>query len=287
MIFSRAKKIVSYARWRFHSWEWRRKMYQLDPIFHYIGMRDGFVVQGGPFVGMYYLSQVGRGELLHGSAFFPKLLGTYEAELHDVIAQFATKSYTTVVNVGCGEGYYAVGLARMLQQAHIYAFDIDQQCQEWCTKIAHLNSVAERVTIAGQCNLEQLRTLTTQSALLVVDCEGNELDLLQPDVLPGLRLCDILVEFHDFINPIISHTICERFAATHDITIINSKERNPVGNPALRSLSVYKQHLAVDEFRPTKMQWAFMRAKAAYQGDSKSTTIGREGDEKELIIDSQ
>ena len=262
-------------------------MRQLDSIFHYIGMRDGFVVQQGPFAGMYYLSQIGGDELLHGSAFVPKLLGTYEAELHDVITQFATKSYSIVVNVGCGEGYYAIGLARMLQHAQIYAFDTDQRCQEWCMEMARLNNVADRVTIAGSCNLEQLSEITTQPVLLVVDCEGYELDLLRPDVLPGLCLCDILVEFHDFINPIISYTLCERFDSSHDIMIINSKERDPLDNPALRSLSVQKQRLAVDEFRPTKMQWAFMSAKAVYQRNSKNATIGHRGDEKELIVDDQ
>ena len=231
----------------------------LDSIFYRIGTHDGFVVQQGPFAGMAYLSQVRGHYLLRGSVFLPKLLGIYEAELHDVLADIATKPYATVVNVGCGEGYYAVGLARLLQHAHIYAFDSDQRCQEWCAEMARLNNVTDRVTIAGTCDLEQLHVRTTEPALLIVDCEGFELNLMQPDALPGLSQCDVLVELHDFINPIISHTILERFAPTHTITIIDCKEHDPADTSAMPTLSAQEQLLASEEFRPARgIKWAFM-----------------------------
>lgn len=233
---------------------------ELDALFYRIGTQNGFAVQQGPFAGMAYLSQVRGHYLLRGSVSLPKLLGTYEAELHDVIACIAKKPYATIVNVGCGEGYYAVGLARLFPHAHIYAFDIDPHCQELCAEIARLNNVSDRVTIAGKCDLENLQALTTEPALLVVDCEGFELSLLRPDVLPGLRQCDVLVELHDFINSTISHTICERFAPTHTITIVDSKERVPDDNLALSGLTPQEQSLAMDEFRPAGMQWAFMTA---------------------------
>mgnify|MGYP001269079836 CR=1 FL=1 len=245
---------------------WWRILHWLDSIFHRIGAQNGFIVQQGPFAGMAYLSQVQSHDLLHGSAFVPKLLGSYEAELHEMIARVATKPYATIVNVGCGEGYYTIGLARLLQHAHIYAFDIDQRNQEWCAEMACLNNVSDRVTIAGACDLELLCALTTKPALLVIDCEGFELDLLQPDVLPGLCLCDVLVELHDFINPIISHTIRKRFAPTHTITIIDSKERDPADYPALGVLSMREQRLAVEEFRPAGMQWAFMTPMRRHDG---------------------
>jgi hypothetical protein len=229
---------------------------ELDALFRRIGMRYGFVVQQGPFAGMVYLSQQMGPNF--GSVKVSKLLGAYEAELHDVITCAATPPYTTVVNIGCAEGYYAVGLARLLPHAHIYAFDIDQPSQEWCAELARLNDVSDRVTVAGVCTVEHLRVLTSQPALLVVDCEGCELDLLQPDVLPGLRQCDMLVELHDIFNPIISHTIRERFASTHTVTIIDGKERDPADYAALRTFSTPEQRLAVEEFRPCPMQWAFM-----------------------------
>ena len=44
-----------------------------------------------------------------------------------------------------------------------------------------------------------------------MDCEGGEVDLLQPDLAPNLRYSDVLVELHDFLNPTISETILSRF----------------------------------------------------------------------------
>jgi hypothetical protein len=46
-----------------------------------------------------------------GSALIPKLLGCYEAELHGVIACALNTTYDTIIDIGCAEGYYAVGLA--------------------------------------------------------------------------------------------------------------------------------------------------------------------------------
>jgi hypothetical protein len=233
----------------------------LDVVFHTIGEQHGFAVHHGPFSGMSYLSQVQADDLLRGSAFVPKLVGSYEAELADVISRLPVTGYDRVVNVGCGEGYYAVGLARLLPQAHVFAFDIDQPSQDWCTQMARQNEVADRVTISGACTLNDLRELTARRALLFVDCEGAELDLLQPTALPGLEHCDVLVEFHDFINPAISSTLLSRFAPTHALSVISSRERNPAEYSVLQGLDAMDQHLAVDEFRPVGMQWAFMAAK--------------------------
>jgi hypothetical protein len=60
-------------------------------------------VANGPFKGLRYPS-------VHtfGSALFPKLLGSYESELHPVLGGMMGNGYTTVVDIGCGEGYCAV-----------------------------------------------------------------------------------------------------------------------------------------------------------------------------------
>src|SRR5262245_56331762 len=41
------------------------------------------------------------------SALFPKLLGTYERELHPVLERICKEPYEGIVNIGCAEGYYA------------------------------------------------------------------------------------------------------------------------------------------------------------------------------------
>ena len=52
------------------------------------------------------------------------------------------------------------------------------------------------------------------------DCEGGELQLLDPEQVPGIQGCDVIVECHDFLDASITSTLRQRFAATHDVELI-------------------------------------------------------------------
>jgi predicted O-methyltransferase YrrM len=216
-------------------------------------------VLSGPFEGMVYVPQA------VGSALVPKLLGCYEAELHDVLVnKILATEYSAIVDIGCAEGYYAIGLALRLPSAQIYAFDIDPLARKLCTTMARANNVGDRITVGDKCDVDRLSTLVVDRALIVCDCEGCEVDLLCPDLVPGMNSADILVELHDFENTYISQTIAARFEATHDITLLTSVERDASQYPALDFLEQQERHLAVNEFRPADQQWAFMTPKHGY-----------------------
>src|SRR5258708_2393023 len=51
----------------------------------------------------------------------PKFLGTYEQELHSTIERVIQLAPNCVLNVGCAEGFYAVGMARRLKDARVFA----------------------------------------------------------------------------------------------------------------------------------------------------------------------
>src|SRR5947209_15685441 len=90
-----------------------------ERLLNFFAANVGLVVQNGPFTGMQYV------ERSIGSSLMPKLLGSYEANLQPVIEEIIRRAPATIVNVGCGEGYYAVGLARRLPHARVYAFEAD------------------------------------------------------------------------------------------------------------------------------------------------------------------
>ena len=71
----------------------------------------------GPFKGMTYPDSTSI-----GSVWLPKMLGIYESELHDILEEICSKNYSTIINIGAGEGYYAVGLALRIPTSMIYAF---------------------------------------------------------------------------------------------------------------------------------------------------------------------
>ena len=233
------------------AWTSRR----IDRITREIVKRHGLVVLDGPFVGMRYVPQAA------GSSLLPKLLGCYEAELHPTLASIFNFNYKRVVDVGCAEGYYAVGLATRIPEARVFAFDIDMRARELCKELAKANGVADRVVVAGECTVEELATLLDDRTLMICDCEGCELQLLNPCSVPSLRVSDVLVELHDFIDASITETILSRFAQTHDISLINSEERDPSSCPVLENFSDWDRRVAVAEFREEQMQWAFMRSK--------------------------
>lgn len=219
--------------------------------------RHGHYIQGGPFMGMAYIPQA------VGSALVPKLVGSYEQELHGILADIAQMSYTVIIDVGCAEGYYAVGLARALEQAQVYAFDIDPEAQALCQATAETNGVSARIHVAGKCDSGVLERLLHGRALVISDCEGYERELLDLAHAPGLRYADMLVELHDAAYPGLTPELTARFAPTHEIQMIDSEPRNGCDYTCLEFLPLEQRHLAVNEFRPLRQQWAFFRAKQA------------------------
>lgn len=215
----------------------------------------GLSVLSGPFAGMVYVPQA------TGSALMPKLLGSYESELHGVIAQIMATDYAAIIDIGCAEGYYANGLAMRLPSARVYAFDIDPEAQALCKEMARLNSVEERVTVLGECQPGDLNALITGRSLLICDCEGYESELLQPALAPAMAQADILVELHDQVQPGLTPLVLGRFRETHSTTMITATERNADHFPQLRFSDADKRRLAVSEFRPAGQQWAFFQAK--------------------------
>ena len=207
----------------------------------------------------------------------PKLVGSYEAELHPLMTRIVERGYSRVIDIGCAEGYYAVGLALRLPSAMVHALDVNPVAREWCEELARLNGVADRVVV-DDCDISRVRNLTAEPALVICDCEGHEVDLLRADEAPGLTGCDILVELHDpcarrfpetispwlqewpLMDRRVTETIRRRFEDTHEVELIPSAPRDSAAYPILRCLSRGDAQLATAELHPADSQWAFFRS---------------------------
>jgi len=211
----------------------------------------GSAVQSGPFAGMAFLDRVSEG------AYIPKLLGSYEAELHGVIEQICAAGYDTVVNVGCAEGYYAVGLARRLPSARVHAFDIDSNARQLCGQLVEVNGVADQVAIAGELAGSDFAKFAGGRVLVLCDIEGAEVELLDPDAYPPLRHMDLLVEIHRAGDAWASDLLFPRFAESHTITEIQPEPRLSTQYPALAGLNEVDRFFALlERIEPTR--WAFL-----------------------------
>jgi hypothetical protein len=213
----------------------------------------GSRVLNGPFAGMEYITESA------GSSFVPKLLGSYESELHPILNKIIATSYDFVVDVGSAEGYYAVGLAMHLPGTPaIYAFDINPHAQKLCRSLAEKNRVADKVHIEGFCDPKRLQQLLHGKSLVICDCEGYETELLDPVVAPILLQSEILVELHDCLKPGITPIIRERFQNSHTLQMVDTAERNPDEYPVLNILEPEQRTIAVGEFRNGTQQWMYM-----------------------------
>ncbi len=121
--------------------QWRSLMLANTYLQHH-----GPTIHGGLFRGMAYVTDTTEGALM------PRLLGTYESELHPHLSAFVAEGVDCIVDVGCAEGYYAVGLARLAPHATIYAHDTDMAAQVACKALAARNGVADRVVVGGRLN---------------------------------------------------------------------------------------------------------------------------------------
>jgi hypothetical protein len=168
-------------------------------------------IASGPFKGLRYIHEA------VGSQWAPKLLGTYEMELAPVIEGIIAKAPAQVVNIGAAEGYYAVGLAWRMSGTRVVAFEAQQARHKLLKDFAAANGVAERIEVRGACLPDSLNDALQggASTLVICDIEGAEVELLDPHEVPALRLADILVELHDFVNRDVESVLRERFAPTH------------------------------------------------------------------------
>ncbi len=222
----------------------------------------GYVVQAGPFKGMKLpeSSSWGSGDML------PKILGTYEQELHVSIETCLSRNPEVIVNIGCAEGYYAVGLARRLasigeHHVMVYAYDNDPKALMACEQAAQLNT-ANKVQIGGGGTLKiDMRDVRDKKSLYVIDCEGAELDYVENPA--NFKNADLIIECHEFTSTPVRQTLVDRLSATHDITVIQEGPRDPSLIPLLGNLTSLERFIAVQEFRPGPvMEWLVALAKS-------------------------
>ncbi len=215
----------------------------------------GTKILAGPFAGMSFVRNVAEGCCV------PKLLGCYEEELHPYVERAIADNYERVLNIGVAEGYYAVGLARRMPSARIFAFDIDPQAQRTCAALAAENQVTERVEVGGIFRGEDFARHEHERCLVICDIEGAERELLDPRKYPALAGMDVIVELHDCVDPQLSTAIPARFAATHDVTLVRQAGRSAPLPAVFQQLSHLDQLLAVWEWRSGPTPWAVMRAR--------------------------
>lgn len=211
----------------------------------------------GPFKGLKYPSMDSV-----GSGLYPKLIGSYERELNALFELICRQKYSEILDIGCAEGYYAVGCSIRIPTAKIFAYDISDKARILCQQMAIVNG-ADNVTIRSACTPEELAEFNfTNRGLIICDCEGYEYELFNEENVSNLKKCDLLIEVHDFLNPNISPRLRTLFSNTHEISVIRSisdKEKAMLYHyNESENLSPLLKKILFKEGRPGIMEWLLM-----------------------------
>jgi hypothetical protein len=218
---------------------------------------QGTTVMQGPLKGMSFLKHSAEG------CHIAKILGTYEQPLQPYINKATVGTYDQIVNIGCAEGYYAVGMAQKMQNTHVTAFDLNPKAQEVCLKLASQNGVSDRVTVGALFQPTDFEKFLSQKVLVICDIEGGERDLLNPEFSPALKNMDLIVESHECLLPGITQALIARFAKSHNITLVQDNGQRYLNDAPqwFNNLAHLDQLLATWEWRSGPTPWLVMYAK--------------------------
>lgn len=252
--FARSLKFHAYCRRRFAAsqTQFAKAVYGQDAI----------KVLAGPFAGMTYFNEVVWGPIT------PKWIGSYECELSGIIDAVVARPYRRVVDVGCAEGYYAVGLALRMPHVEVITYDTDFLARRLVRKLAALNGVTARLEVRQECTHATLEEdLAAGQTLVITDIEGAEAELLDPGACSLLVRNDILAECHPWKGESMGQVrdrLIARFEYTHGIEILRSIERR-VGewvDTDVRLAPIHEGVMtrALDECRSESQTWLWMRS---------------------------
>lgn len=216
--------------------------------------RQGDTVYTGPFKGMRLSNDIMPPFLLS------RYVGTYEHDLSDTIRSVAETGYETILNIGCAEGYYAVGLARLMPSAAVFAYDILPSAREKCHRLAAINGT--NVTVGERFDIADFGRHADKRCLVFCDIEGAEFDLLRPDLAPALSAMDFVVEIHEKDPDRSVQTFISRFADSHDVTVIRPPRPYQGELPDwITRASELDIYLSCSSFREHQTPWVYLRSR--------------------------
>ena len=209
-------------------------------------------VQNGPFKGMIYECKLFWGNI------YPKLIGSYESELFGIINKLLRYNFDNVINVGCAEGYYAVGFALKSNVEKVIAVDPLKSSRKEVISLSEKNEVEDRIELKIWTSAKRLSDWVKERTLIIMDCEGSEVGYLKNHPSTNFHKAYILCEIHDFsAHPNIGIDLINRFEKTHKIKILKQQKRESKQYKIIESFDERMKAKLLDEQRPKNNYWIY------------------------------
>ena len=216
-------------------------------------------VAHGPFKGLHLDPVPGWGNMDLCSM----LLGTYEAEIMDVLQSSRFLHRNHLVNIGGADGYYSVGSLYCGRFQTADCFEITDIGRQTIARSALRNGVADKIRIYSEATSDfpnVLDDVKWDQTIVLCDIEGAEFDLLNESCLDRLSEATILIEIHNWIEDFRFkyHNFLENVAQRFDIELL---ERSGLPNqlfPELRGYTDDNRMLMLSEGRPNIMRYLLL-----------------------------
>lgn len=185
-----------------------------------IDLTRELTVMAGPFRGMTYINQS------HGSSLGTKLIGTYEAELHSYIYRLVELEPDQFIDIGCAEGYYAIGFKRLSPNTQCIAYDISSEARRMCKDLAQANAI--EISINAEFQKSDFNKCNNKCTVIMADIEGFESELFTKESIHLTENTHFLIEYHSHKTDVTLQDFIRRFETSHIVEVIQNippKER--------------------------------------------------------------
>ncbi|MTI42925.1 hypothetical protein E1178_04810 [Roseibium hamelinense] len=196
-----------------------------------------------------------------GADYVAKALGEYEREIYPAILDGVARKPSGVINVGTSDGFYLIGLQKLLPNTPLIGYEVNDKPRETCAKL--LNDWSNAV-LKGAADSQSLTDdlEAYPDALVIMDIEGHETFLLG---VPQTTLKDasFVIELHEQSVPGITERLVSYLTPTHQVEVVEQSGRNPYKHNELSEFDSSEKFLFLCEFRGSEQTWLVAKPKAA------------------------
>ncbi len=212
-------------------------------------------VAHGPFRGLKLVEDAHWGSADLGGM----ILGLYEQEILGQLAA-AGRKRRTFIDLGAADGYYGLGVLVGDLFEKSYCFEITEKGREVIARNAALNGLQNRVTILGEAKPDfhtQIEPGDLADALLLIDIEGAEFDIVSADTFAAFAKSTVIIEVHEWYPDIQQkiENLLQQASATHTAHRFSTGARDLSVFPELKIINDNERWLLCSEGRPYLMSW--------------------------------
>ena len=203
------------------------------------------------------------------------LLGMYEREVQQALVNLL-KTRKIFINLGAADGYYGVGAIVGGLCRKSVCYELSPVGRHVISEVANSNNVIDNVTVRGRADASFINHFSDselRSAVVLIDIEGGEFDLLSTDVLQHLRNTPLIVELHEAFIPKGSakaDALTSLASRWFNVSELTTGDRNPNAYSELASYSDNDRWLIASEGRPYRMKWLLMEPLSRNEPESQT-----------------